>query len=114
MSGLNWLGAVALCCVTGVAGAEEAPAASAEEAMKLAAQNNCMACHALDKKIVGPAFRDVAEKYRGRADAEAVLIDKVARGGKGVWGKMPMPAMSPNVKDEDIAAIVRHILSLKG
>lgn len=111
---MKWLGVIGLCCVAGMAVAEEVPAASAEEAMKLAAQNNCMACHALDKKIVGPGFREVAEKYRGRADAEAVLIDKVDKGGKGVWGKMPMPAMAPSVKDEDIAAIVRHILSLKG
>jgi cytochrome c len=71
-----------------------------------------MACHALDKKLVGPAWIDVAKKYAGDPEAEARLVAKVKKGGSGVWGQIPMP---PNVtaKDADIKAIVHYLLSLK-
>ena len=90
-------------------GAQAADAKAAEDLMK---KNACNACHALDKKMVGPGYKDVAAKYRGQKDAEAKLIDKVKKGGKGVWGEVPMP---PNaaVKDDDIKILVHWILSLK-
>jgi cytochrome c len=76
----------------------------------LAKKSNCLACHTADKKLVGPAYQDVAKKYAGQKDAEAKLIAKVKAGGKGVWGEVPMP---PNaaVKDEDIKTLVKWILA---
>ena len=65
----------------------------------LAKAKNCMACHAVDKKVVGPAFKDVAAKYAGQKDAAAKLADKVIKGGTGVWGQIPMPANAVS-KDE--------------
>ena len=86
-----------------------APALANEE---LAKKHACTACHSIDKKLVGPAYKDVAAKYRGQKDAEAKLIDKVKKGGKGVWGEVPMP---PNaaVKDDEIKTMVQYVLSLK-
>jgi cytochrome c len=84
--------------------------ASANQA--LAQKSGCLACHAVDKKVLGPAFKDVAAKYKGDKSAEGKLVAKVKAGGSGVWGPMPMPANSPQVKDEDIKSIVQWILSL--
>ncbi len=77
----------------------------------LAKKSNCLACHTVDKKLVGPAYQDVAKKYAGDKGAEAKLIEKVKKGGSGVWGTIPMPPNSPTVKDEDIKTLVRWILS---
>ena len=79
---------------------------------ELATKNACTACHAVDKKLVGPAYKDVAAKYRSDKDAEAKLVDKVKKGGVGVWGQVPMPP-NANVKDEDVKTLVKWILSLK-
>lgn len=86
-----------------------APAAQANEA--LLKKHNCLACHQIDKKLVGPAYKDVAKKYKGQKDAAAKLAEKVKKGGVGVWGQVPMP---PNVQvpDADIKAMVDYILSL--
>jgi cytochrome c len=86
-----------------------APALANEE---LAKKSACTACHSIDKKLVGPAYKEVAKKYAGNAGAEAMLIDKVKKGGVGVWGQVPMP---PNaaVKDEDAKTLVKWVLSLK-
>ena len=86
-----------------------APALANEE---LAKKNACTACHAIDKKLVGPAYKDVAAKYRSDKDAQAKLVDKVKKGGVGVWGQVPMPP-NGHVKDEDIATLVKWILALK-
>jgi cytochrome c len=86
------------------------PAAANED---LAKKSGCMACHAIDKKIVGPSFKEVAAKYRADKGVEAKLVDKVKKGGVGVWGQVPMPPNSPQVKDEDIKALVKWVLSLK-
>ncbi len=83
--------------------------ASANQA--LAQKSGCMACHSIDKKVLGPAYKDVAAKYKGDASAEAKLVAKVKAGGSGVWGPMPMPANSPQVKDDDIKTIVKWILT---
>jgi len=85
-------------------------AASADQA--LAQKNACMSCHGVDKKIVGPAFKEVAAKYAGNKTAHAMLVAKVKTGGKGVWGPVPMPP-SPQVKPEDASKIIDWVLSLK-
>ncbi len=85
-------------------------AASADQA--LAQKNACMSCHGVDKKIVGPAFKEVAKKYAGDKEAAAKLVAKVKTGGKGVWGQIPMPP-NPNVKKEDAEKIIAWVLSLK-
>jgi cytochrome c len=85
------------------------PAAANEE---LAKKHNCLACHAVDKKVVGPSYKDVAAKYRGDKTAEAKLFDKVKKGGVGVWGQIPMPP-NATVPDEDIKTLVKWVLSQK-
>lgn len=84
--------------------------ALADEA--LAKAKNCMACHAVDKKLVGPSYKDVAKKYAGDATAVDKLAEKVIKGGSGVWGPVPMPANS-QVNDADAKKLVGWILSLK-
>jgi len=89
------------------------PAASPARANEeLAKKHACFACHAVDKKLVGPAYKDVAAKYRGDASAEAKLVDKVKKGSQGTWGQVPMPPNS-NVPDADVRALVKWILSQK-
>lgn len=78
----------------------------------LATKSNCMACHAIDKKLVGPAFKEVAKKYAGNKDAVAVLAAKVRKGGSGVWGAIPMPA-NAQVSEADAKTLVTWILSQK-
>ncbi len=92
--------------------AKTGTAVSEADFMQLARKSNCLACHSVDKKVVGPAFKDVAAKYRGDAGAEARLADKIAKGGSGVWGAMMMPP-SPQVSETDRRALARYILSLK-
>jgi cytochrome c len=87
------------------------PALAADE-LALATKNACTACHSVDKKLVGPAYKDVAAKYRTDKGAEARLIEKVKKGGVGVWGQIPMPP-NANVKDEDVKTLVKWVLSLK-
>lgn len=86
--------------------------ASADDAKALAQKSGCLACHSVDAKVLGPAYKDVAAKYKGQKDAEAKMVEKVKKGGSGVWGPIPMPANSPQVKDEDIKTIVKWILAL--
>ena len=81
-------------------------------AEELAKKNACMACHAIDKKLVGPSYKEVAGKYRGQKDAGAKLADKVKKGGQGAWGQVPMPP-NAQVKDDDIKTLVEWILSIK-
>ena len=78
----------------------------------LAQKKNCMACHALDKKLVGPAYKEVAAKYAGQKDAAAGLAQKVIKGGQGVWGPIPMPA-NPQVNEAEAKQLVTWILGLK-
>ena len=86
--------------------------ANADDAKALAQKSGCLACHGVDAKILGPAYKDVAAKYKGKPEMEAKLVEKVKKGGSGVWGPIPMPANSPQVKDEDIKTIVHWVLSL--
>jgi len=93
------------------AGLMVAGGAMAADMPELAKKNNCTACHAVDKKVVGPAFKDVAAKYKGDAGAKAKLATKIQKGGGGVWGAMPMPA-SPKISDADAAAIAEAVLAM--
>ena len=85
------------------------PAYASDE---LAKKHACLACHATDKKLVGPSYREVAAKYRGDAGAEAKLVDKVKKGSQGTWGQVPMPP-NANVPDGDVRTLVKWILSQK-
>ena len=85
------------------------PAYAQEE---LAKKHNCFACHAVDKKLVGPSYKDVAAKYRDDKQAGAKLFDKVKKGGQGVWGQVPMPP-NTQVPDSDVKSLVKWILSQK-
>jgi cytochrome c len=88
--------------------ASVAPAAFANA--DLAKKHNCLACHQVDKKVVGPSFRDIAAKHKGEAGAAAALAEKVKKGGGGVYGPVPMPP-NANVPDADIKAMVDWILA---
>ncbi|NDP42108.1 MAG: c-type cytochrome [Aromatoleum sp.] len=94
------------------AGAFVAGAAQADAGEDLLKKNGCTACHAIDKKIVGPGYNDVAAKYKGDAGAAAKLAAKVKAGGSGVWGAIPMPP-NPAVSDADLKAMITYILALK-
>jgi cytochrome c len=88
-------------------------ALSAEQAKaseELVKKNGCIACHAIDKKVVGPAWHDVAAKYKGNAKAAQTLAAKVKAGGKGVWGQVAMPPQT-QVSDADLKAILGWVLS---
>ena len=85
------------------------PAQASDE---LAKKHMCLTCHMLDKKLVGPSYHDVAAKYKGDKAAETKLVDKVKKGGVGVWGQIPMPP-NDKVPDADVKALVKWILSTK-
>ena len=76
----------------------------------LAKNNNCMACHGVDKKIVGPAYKDVAKKYAGQSEAEAALAKSIKAGGSGKWGPIPMPAQA-QLSDADAKALAAWVLA---
>jgi cytochrome c len=82
----------------------------------LATKKNCMGCHAIDRKMVGPAYKDVAKKYAGDATATATVTDKLAlkiqKGGAGVWGPVPMPS-NPQVNEKEAKTLASWILTLK-
>lgn len=78
----------------------------------LAKAKNCLACHSVDKKLIGPAYKDVAAKYANDKGAEATLIKHVREGSKGVWGPVPMPP-NPQVSEAEAKSLVDWILSLK-
>ena len=78
----------------------------------LAKAKNCMACHAIATKLVGPAYKDIAAKYAGQKDAEAKLVQKVMKGGSGTWGAVPMPA-NTQVSDAEAQTLVKWVLSQK-
>lgn len=78
----------------------------------LAKAKNCMACHALDKKLVGPSYKDVAAKYASDKDAASKLAKKIREGGTGVWGQVPMPA-NPQVSEADAVTLAKWVLTVK-
>lgn len=90
-----------------VAAAISAPAFASTE---VATKNACLTCHAPDKKMVGPSYKMVAEKYAGNKNAEALVIASIKKGGSGKWGVVPMPAQ-PNVSDADLQTLAKWILA---
>lgn len=106
---------IALAAVVGFMVAGVACAAVTEQqAMALIKEKklDCMTCHALDKKVVGPSWKDVGAKYRGQKGAKAKLIEKVKKGGSGNWGSVPMTP-HPTASDADLGTLVDFILTLK-
>jgi cytochrome c len=101
---------LAAAAATSLAAGAHAADAKAGEALAMA--SGCLACHAVDKKLVGPGFKDIADRYRKDKGAEANLVQKVKAGGAGVWGDIPMPP-NAHVKDADIKTLVQWILSIK-
>lgn len=96
-----------------VAGLMVAGSALAADMPVLAKKMNCAACHAIDKKVVGPAFQDIANKYKGDATAAEKLQVKISKGGSGAWGTMPMPANdAAGTKQAEIKELVAFILGL--
>lgn len=93
------------------AGMLVAGSALAADMPAVAKKNNCVACHTIDKKLVGPAWADVAKKYKGDAGAAAHLDGVISKGGKGVWGPMPMPA-SAKVSAAERKELIDFILGL--
>ncbi|PQV45166.1 c-type cytochrome [Paraburkholderia sp. BL21I4N1] len=86
-----------------------AHAADAPRGQSIANANACMGCHAVDRKLVGPSFQQIAAKYKGDAQAPAKLASKVKNGGSGVWGMIPMPAHQ-SMSDADIRTVVDWVL----
>ena len=98
--------------VASLAAALSLAAAPAMADLALAKSKNCMACHAVDKKLVGPSFKDVAAKYASQKDATDKLAAKILKGGGGVWGPLPMPA-NPSVNDAESKALAAGVLQRK-
>jgi cytochrome c len=86
--------------------------ALAQDVQKLLREKACVACHAPDKKLVGPSHKEVADKYRSRKDAEAYLAKKIREGSTGAWGQVPMPP-NATVSEAEAKALAKYILSLK-
>jgi len=85
----------------------------AKKAQELATKAGCTACHQIDRKGVGPAYKEVAKKYRGNAAAAAALAAKARKGGQGVWGPIPMPPNTPDkIGDADLKSVINWVLSL--
>jgi cytochrome c len=95
-----------------LAGSLVANPARAEDGAQLAAKKNCLACHSVDKKVVGPAYKDVAAKYAGQKDAVDKLAAKIMKGGSGVWGPVPMPA-NPQVSEAEAKQLAAWVLVQK-
>src|ERR1700676_4047758 len=95
-----------------ICAAAAVPALAVDTAADLARSKNCMACHSIGNKVVGPAFKDVAKRYAGQPDTEEKLVQKVLKGGSGAWGVVPMPA-NTQVTEAEARELVRWVLSLK-
>ena len=83
--------------------------AHAADGAALAQANNCMTCHTVDKQVGGPSFKQIAAKYKGKS-VETELVEKVKKGGSGVWGAVPMPGQ-PQLSDADARVIVKWVLA---
>lgn len=90
--------------------AGSAHAVDAAAAKALATKSACLACHAADKKLVGPAYKDVAAKHKGQADAVAVVAARIKSGGSGLYGAVPMPPQ-PNLKDDELKLLAEWVLA---
>ncbi|KVA71446.1 c-type cytochrome [Burkholderia ubonensis] len=105
----QWIqGAAAATLLAGTFGA--IAHADVGDGLKVARGNACMGCHAVDRKLVGPSFKDIAARYKGDPQAVAKLSKKVKEGGSGVWGAIPMPA-HPRMSDADVRSVVEWVLA---
>jgi cytochrome c len=98
--------------LVGVFAALSVASGAALASADLAKAKNCMACHALDKKLVGPSYKDVAAKYASDKDAAAKLAKKIREGGTGVWGQVPMPA-NPQVSEAEALTLAKWVMTVK-
>jgi cytochrome c len=89
-----------------------APEVQNERGLELIGASDCTGCHAIDKKVIGPAYQDVAQKYENTPAVIDTLVNKVRNGGQGNWGTIPM-APHPNLSEEDAREMVKYIMSLK-
>jgi len=105
-----WIGIAAAATVMLAGQAVAASKVDMAAGQALAQKSACLSCHSVDKKIVGPAYKDVAAKYKGDKTAEAKLFEKVKKGGSGVWGTIPMPP-NAQVSDADIHTLVKWVLA---
>lgn len=87
-----------------------AQAFDAAAAKALAAKNACLACHAVDRKLVGPSYKDVAAKHKGQADALEIVAARIKSGGSGIYGPVPMPAQ-PNLKEDELKLLAAWVLA---
>jgi len=101
----------ALWMIVGIAGCCLSTPALSDDGAALAKKSGCLNCHSVDKKIVGPSYKEVAKKYKGNADAAAMLAKKVSDGGSGTWGAVPMPPNKGKVAEADIKTLVAWVLS---
>lgn len=106
------LAGLSLACVSVASAEGAAPAKAGVSAESLMKKSDCFACHSVKKKIVGPAYADVAKKYKGDKEAVAKLTKKVKEGGSGNWGAVPMAA-HPAISDADLKAMVEWVLKQK-
>ena len=95
--------------LTAVAALASTPARASAD---LAQKKNCMACHSMDKKVIGPSYKEVSAKYAGQKDAADKLAEKILKGGAGVWGAVPMPA-NPQVSDAEAKTLAAWVLASK-
>ena len=107
----RWIAVIALSGIA--AGGASAQTIDAKKANELMGKAACNACHSVDKKGVGPAYNEVAKKYKGDAKAPDLLAGKVRKGGQGTWGPVPMPPNAPDkISDDEVKQLVAWILSL--
>lgn len=112
MSGMDGMsGMSGMAGMDGMSGMSGMAGEGGADQTALATSKGCMACHQVEMKVVGPAYKDVAAKYKGDATALDTLVAKVKAGGKGNWGEIPMPP-NPAVSDEDLKTLVTWVLSL--
>ena len=83
-----------------------------QQGLELIGKNDCLTCHKIEEKLIGPSYREVAKKYAGQADAVPMLADKILKGGTGVWGEVPMAA-HPNLSQEDAESLAKYVLLFK-
>lgn len=102
---------ISILAMLGVIGFAAPVAQAADDASPLVQKGGCLACHTVDKKVLGPSYKDVAAKYKGQADAEALLIKRVKDGSSGIWGPIPMPPNGTKLSDAEYKTVVTWILA---
>lgn len=117
MQGARWTGTVPTLAITAIAACtmvlvNHPSRADAPPGEQLFQKNDCSTCHAVDHKVVGPSFQDVAKKFAGQADAVQTLMDAVRKGHVGTWGQVPMPP-HPALSDADLKELINWVLSQK-